>query len=114
MIQSADYRNIAVCVLIFQRVCTLRKIAGQNDVVYSVRLRAGRLRQYYADYKDYAYLPDEDYAVPKSISRFLGKDVKRPATRDTCYTWFPCTEDFLKDPQKLTTYLKSALRYSLS
>ena len=88
--------------------------AGQNDVVYSVRLRDGRLRQYYADYKDYAYLPDEDYAVPKSISRFLGKDVKRPATRDTCYTWFPCTEDFLKDPQKLTTYLKSALRYSLS
>ena len=38
-------------------------------------------------------------AVPKSISKFMEKGLKKSATRETCYTWFPCTEEFLENEE---------------
>ena len=49
----------------------------------------------------------EDMAVPKSISKFMEKGLKKSATRETCYTWFPCTEEFLENEEKQKQYLNT-------
>ena len=87
-------------------------ITGQDDLVSLItRPVNGRIRQYYSNYKDYHYLPGEDMAVPKSISRFMDKNLKKAATRDTCYTWFPCTEEFLQNKKKQKQYLVHTMEY---
>ena len=87
-------------------------ITGQENLV-SVLTRPvnGRIRQYYSDYKHYDYLPGEDMAVPKSISKFMEKGLKQSATRDTCYTWFPCSEEFLQNSEKQRQYLVHTMEY---
>ena len=87
-------------------------ITGQDDLV-SILTRPvnGRIRQYYSDYRNYDYLPGEDMAVPKFISRFMEKGLKKSATRDTCYTWFPCSEEFLQNKETQKQYLIHTLEY---
>ena len=53
------------------------------------------LKHYFADYKNYYYLPLEDVAIHKSIATYVENDNKRKATRQTCYTkqynrYIPC------------------------
>ena len=87
-------------------------ITGQDTLVnILIRPANGQIRQYYSNYKNYDYLPGEDMAVPKSISRFMEKGLKKSATRDTCYTWFPCTEEFLQNSEKQKQYLIHTLEY---
>lgn len=68
-----------------------------------------KIRQYYQDYKSYDYIPGEDTAMPRQLSQYMDKSLRVPATPETCYTWFPCTESFLSNPEKQTQYLKSTL-----
>lgn len=87
-------------------------ITGQDNLVsLLVKPLNDRIRQYYSDYKSYDYLPGEDMAVPKSISKFMEKGLKKSATRETCYTWFPCTEEFLENEEKQKQYLIHTLEY---
>ncbi len=44
------------------------------------------LKYYYANYKDYYYLPTEDTAMHKSIASFVDKEYREQATASTCYT----------------------------
>ena len=44
------------------------------------------LKYYYANYKDYYYLPLEDTALHKSIASFVDKDYREQATARNCYT----------------------------
>lgn len=44
------------------------------------------LKYFYANYKDYYYLPTEDMALHKSISSFVDKDYRVQATAANCYT----------------------------
>ena len=44
------------------------------------------LKYYYANYKDYYYLPTEDAAMHKSIASFVDKEYREQATAMTCYT----------------------------
>ncbi|MDD5803892.1 MAG: ribonuclease H-like domain-containing protein [Clostridia bacterium] len=87
-------------------------IIGQDHLVsLLVKPVNGRIRQYYSNYKDYDYLPGEDMAVPKSISKFMEKGLKKSSTRDTCYTWFPCSEEFLENTEKQKQYLVHTMEY---
>lgn len=43
------------------------------------------LKLYFDNPSDYYYLPAEDYAVHKSIGKFVHKDHRIKATRDNCY-----------------------------
>ncbi|MDO4488682.1 MAG: ribonuclease H-like domain-containing protein [Eubacteriales bacterium] len=52
----------------------------------AVTLRSAELRFYYQDYKNYYYLPLEDYAIHKSLGEFVAKNQRKQATRQTCYT----------------------------
>ncbi|MBE5867513.1 MAG: hypothetical protein E7293_00925 [Lachnospiraceae bacterium] len=44
------------------------------------------LKYFYANYKDYYYLPAEDVALHKSVAAFVDKEYRVPATAATCYT----------------------------
>ena len=79
-----------------------------------VHMKEGRLKQYYSNYKDYEYLPEEDTAITKSLSRFMDKSLRVPATPQTCYTWFSCDDFFLSDSGKQMQYLRHTLNYYLN
>lgn len=83
----------------------------QKRVSLSSQIICGRVRQHYANYKDYDYIPAEDTAIPKVLSRFMDRSLRQSATLDTSYTWFPCTDDFLSDSQKQMQFLHHALNY---
>lgn len=44
------------------------------------------LKYFYANYKDYYYLPTEDVALHKSVASFVDKEHRVQATAATCYT----------------------------
>lgn len=44
------------------------------------------LKYFYANYKDYYYLPLEDVALHKSISSYVDKEYREQATAKNCYT----------------------------
>lgn len=67
------------------------------------------LKYYYANFKDYYYLPTEDAALHKSIASFVDKDYRQQATASTCYTrklscylpqWKVLVEPFFKREYK--------------
>lgn len=83
--------------------------AADRTMTLSVPLKSGRLRRYYKNYKDYDYLPEEDTAISKHLSRYVDKSLRVPASPSTCYTWFICNEDFLENRNKQLQYLQSSL-----
>lgn len=44
------------------------------------------LKYFYANFKDYYYLPTEDAAIHKSIASYVDKEYREQATASTCYT----------------------------
>lgn len=90
-------------------------ITGRKNLIrFLVKPQNGRLKQYYPNYKDYDYIPSEDTAIPKTLSACMDKSLRRPAKKETCYTWFSVTDDFTRNPLKQKTYLKHCLPYYLS
>ena len=85
----------------------------EKEVKMIVRTENGRLRQYYQNFKDYYYLPEEDSVIPKVLGSGIDKKHRKAATKDTCYTWFDCTEQFLQSPQMQKQYLQHTLPYLL-
>ncbi|MEE1227397.1 MAG: ribonuclease H-like domain-containing protein [Lachnospiraceae bacterium] len=56
----------------------------------------GELRHYYANYREYYYLPEEDRAIHYSIGRYVDPKHRRKAKASTCYgrrrdVFLPCT-----------------------
>lgn len=58
----------------------------KNRLSCTVSLTAGELKRFYSDYKDYYYLPQEDYAVHKSVGEFVDRSARKKASPSTCYT----------------------------
>lgn len=85
----------------------------ENTAGLSIRAHQGKIRQYYANYKDYDYLPGEDTAIPKSLSSYIDKSLRTPAKPETCYTWFDCTKAFLDNPGQQLQYLHHSLPFLL-
>lgn len=73
-----------------------------------------RLKMYYPNYKEYAYLPAEDTAIPKSLSSYIDKSLKKPARPETCYTWFEINSQFLDDFTQQYKYLTHLLDFFLN
>ncbi len=89
-------------------------ITGKNNSVrFIVQAERGRLKQYYQNYRDYYYLPEEDTAIPKVLGGGIDKKHRKAATKDTCYTWFDCTGKFPENPQMQKQYLEHTLPYLL-
>ncbi|MCR4588936.1 MAG: ribonuclease H-like domain-containing protein [Lachnospiraceae bacterium] len=60
---------------------------GELSTAYlHVPLYIGELKYFYANYRDYYYLPAEDMAMHKSVAAYVDKDRRVNATAATCYT----------------------------
>ncbi len=68
----------------------------------------GEARLYYADYKNYYYLPEEDMAVHKSVAAGVDKEYRKKATPENCYTRVAITEEFLHS-DRLAEYVAHIL-----
>lgn len=53
---------------------------------FRVPIYREEMKYFYASYKDYYYLADEDMAVHKSVSSYVGKEYRTQATAENCYT----------------------------
>ena len=107
-----------------------------TEASLKVPLLNGELKYFYANYKDYYYLPAEDTALHKSVSSFVDKEHRVQATAATCYTrkcseylpewkplflpvfkpsydsketYFELTDDFKKDRDAFATYATHVL-----
>lgn len=103
-----------------------------------VPIYEGELHYFYPDYKNYYYLPKEDMAVHKSVSSYVDKEFREPATASNCYTrksgsflpqhnnimkpeflkkykdktsYFEVTDDFCSSDIMLRRYIDHILKY---
>ena len=100
----------------------------------------GELKYFYANYKDYFYLPKEDIAIHKSVASFVDKEYREKAKACNCYnrktglflpqtevvmqpfflkehkdkiSYFEFTEDFLTSELMLKRYVEHIFSYAL-
>ncbi|MGN0432747.1 MAG: ribonuclease H-like domain-containing protein [Lachnospiraceae bacterium] len=57
-----------------------------NTAILRIPIYEEELKYFYANYKDYYYLPTEDIALHKSVAQFVDKEHRVQATAATCYT----------------------------
>ena len=65
--------------------CPVLLCMEEDRITVSVGFLRDTLYCYLDNYRDYDYLPQEDRAVHKSVSQFVDRQFRRPATRKTCY-----------------------------
>lgn len=73
-----------------------KRISGGNNQFYftacahtariSVEIYTGELKFFYPNYKDYYYLPNEDYSIHKSVAFYVDKDFRTKAKAANCYS----------------------------
>lgn len=68
--------------------------------MFRVPIYQEEMKYYYAAYKDYYYLPDEDMAVHKSVGIYVDPAHRQKATAANCYT--KKSGSFLPLPKKFT------------
>ncbi len=61
------------------------KLEGKRGLL-KIPMYTEDLKYFYANYKDYYYLPAEDIAVHKSLSSYVDKSRRMQARADNCYT----------------------------
>ena len=61
------------------------KIDGEQGVL-KIPLYTEEMKYFYANYKDYYYLPGEDMAIHKYIASYVDRSRRVPARPETCYT----------------------------
>lgn len=110
-----------------------------NDYKSTIRipLYEGELRYFYADYKNYYYLPEEDIALHKSVASYVDKSYRENARASNCYNrktsrflpqyeeimnpvfkkeykdstcYFELTEDFCQSDSMLRRYVNHILK----
>jgi len=58
---------------------------SENKLTVHIPYYTGELKYFFDNYKDYYYLPYEDYAVHKSVAEGVDKSHRKAATAATCY-----------------------------
>lgn len=59
---------------------------SQNALTLCTPIYEGTMKYFFADYKNYYYLPQEDTAIHKSVAEFVDHSHRKRATATTCYT----------------------------
>ena len=57
-----------------------------NELTLTIDLYEGTLKHFYANYRDYYFLPEQDTALHKSLLSLAGSSARAKATARTCYT----------------------------
>lgn len=113
------------------------KIDGETGVL-KIPLYTEEMKYFYANYRDYYYLPGEDMAIHKYIASYVDKNRRVQARPETCYTrkqssylpqwglyctpffkrryedkeiFFEFSEKFRKDREALSDYASYVLRH---
>ena len=63
--------------------------ASESEAKVTVPVTNGKMKQYYADYKNYDYIPAEDTAIPRAISQYMDKRLKNRPFRKPAIPGFP-------------------------
>jgi uncharacterized protein YprB with RNaseH-like and TPR domain len=53
---------------------------------FRIPLYEEEMKYFYANYKDYYYMPDEDVAIHRSVATFVDRDHRMKAKAENCYT----------------------------
>lgn len=93
--------------------------SGEKDGgILKVPLYEEEMKYFYANYKDYYYLPEEDIALHKSVSGFVDKAHRTQASASNCYTrkyaLFLPQWDILVEPFFKRDYKSSELFFELT
>lgn len=118
--QTADYEGHSVTELLltaqtvfpFPKDVSVRtkdayiRLTG-NKILVQIPLSNDKAKLFYADYKNYYYLPLEDCAIHKSVAAYVDKSCRQPARKDTCYTWIDYHT--LHTPKEQTHFLNGLL-----
>ena len=60
-------------------------VCSANKLKVKINLFKGELKHFFANYRDYFYLPLEDMAVHKSVAIYVDKEHKQKATKENCF-----------------------------
>lgn len=72
-----------------------------HKAFFTTNITTGALKYFFNNPNDYYYLPTEDYAIHKSVGKYVDKNFREPARKETCYI------------KKEGTYLPSYKRLNL-
>ena len=61
-------------------------IRSDNTALLRLPVYTGTLKLFYGNYKDYYYLPNEDFCIHRSAASGVDPSRRKPATKETCYT----------------------------
>ncbi|MDO4620936.1 MAG: ribonuclease H-like domain-containing protein [Lachnospiraceae bacterium] len=111
-------------------ICTLRLkdfsypgAFSVHDEIYHLRLendlvRLGihlnekkQIRVYHTDLKNYAYLPQEGYAVHKSVAQYVDSSRKEKAVRANCFHFISYSDNLIRNRKMLEEYLQTVLQF---
>lgn len=86
----------------------------EKTTIIRVPIYKGELLYFFANYKDYYYLPKEDMAIHQSVANFVDKEYREKAKASNCYTkktgvFLPQYEDIM-NPEFRKKY-KDKVRY---
>ena len=98
-VQPAERLTLPRLISVLFSGCALR--AEENLLTLRLPIYQGTLKYFYPNYRDYYYLPEEDYAIHKSVGEFVDKEHRKKATAATCYT--KKTGLFLSQPSVIYT-----------
>lgn len=70
--------------------------AKEDTFTLTLPLVHGKFRLFYANYREYRYLPQEDTAILNVLAK--SSSLSQPATPETCYQWVSA-----KDPSQLSS-----------
>lgn len=109
-----------------------------SDARLCVKLLDDELKYFYDNPKDYYYLPEEDYAILKTLAQGVDRNRRVPANRSNCYTkkhalflpqyeelfspsfrtqakdkksYFELSEDFISSNKLQTHYIQHLLKH---
>lgn len=76
--------------------------AFENTALLQIPITYTTLKHFFANHKDYYYLPQEDMAIHKSVAAYVESSNKIKASKDTCYikqtgNFIPCTDSKCKE-----------------
>lgn len=131
---------IPVSICYESEICTITTLIDRS-IQIKVPVFTGTLKYFYSNYKDYYYLPEEDYAIHKSIASYVDSAHRIKAKKSTSYTkkescfliqpeplftpefkpdynkkysYFEVTEEFLTSPEQIKRYVTTLLSVALS
>lgn len=76
--------SLPVAVTAMAKGCHFKGEGHEGTLIISIYEE--ELKYFYANFKDYYYLPIEDTAIHKSIAAFVDKEYREQAIASTCYT----------------------------